>query len=61
MMTDTDEMQVEEEKKAGELNEASDIPKPGASSGGSKTRDRTSFQLFFNIKEMSLTLGKLSS
>ena len=26
-----------------------------------KTRDRTSFALLFKIKEMSLTLGKLSS
>lgn len=25
------------------------------------TRDRTSFNLFFNIKELSLTLGKLST
>ena len=53
----------EEEKKTGEpsANKLGESAKSGTASGGKTTRDKTSFQLFFNIKELSLTLGKLST
>ena len=61
-VTDVEEMK-EEEKKSGEqsANRLGESAKAGAESGGRTTRDKTSFQLFFNIKELSLTLGKLST
>ena len=61
-VTDVEDMR-EEEKKSGEqsANKLGESTKAGAAKGGRTTRDKTSFQLFFNIKELSLTLGKLST